>query len=370
MKKTKLLSICIAIGGCILLTDFSYAQTVINKNNIEDLYSKNFDIESFVSTDTDKILSLTDSTGAGQTWNFSELTFIDSLVSTSDIEISTEISEAPLSDDPHFSQATHVLRSQVITDTLSFSSYTYQQLNDTALVSLGSVIFFEGESNPSSILFNRPGSIDFILPAAFLDSWQFINETEIQFSGSSQLSSADITAEVDAWGTLITPEGEFQVLRIKQEEVTSSFGIEFKSIEYKFVNSAGAQLANITADEIQFVGIDLESVQATVNKITEELTTSNESLRSVPGQFILEQNYPNPFNPSTTIAFSLPETGPVQILIYDMLGREVVGSLLNRTMSAGRHQISFDASTLSSGIYLYQIQAGTFQQTRKMTLIK
>lgn len=371
MKKTKILSICVVLGVSLFFTNIVLAQLVIEKNNVEDFFSNlnKFEIESAVSTDTDKILTLFNSTGADQTWDFTDLTYTDSLSSSGEIEISTEVANAPLGDDPHFAQATHVVTSDFVTDTLSFSVYNFQQLTDTASIALGSVIFFEGDSEPSTVLYNRPGIIDLILPASFSDSWQFMNETEIQSGENSSISNVNVTTEIDGWGTLITPEGEFEVLRIKQIEISSTFGIEFTSNQIKFINSSGAELANITTDEIQFVGIDEESVQATVNKLTESVTTSNEPFSTVPSTFLLEQNYPNPFNPSTTIEFSIPEATLVKIQVYDMLGREV-GNPLNQNLSAGRHQVSFDASALSSGIYLYTIQAGSFQQTRKMTLIK
>lgn len=369
MRKSPILLITFMFTICTVLGDVAKAQLVINKSNIEDLFSKKIEIESSVSSDTDNIVPLMSIKGADQSWDFSNLIFTDSLSSSGEIEISSEIAGAPLSDDPHFSQATHVFTSNIETDTLSFSSYSYQQLTDTALVSLGSVFLLEGENDASTVLYNRPGNIDLILPASFSDTWQYVNESEIQFGGNTQTSESSVTSEIDGWGTLITSNGEFEVLRITQEEVTTTAGIEFKSIEIKFINSSGAEIAIISAEEIEFVGIDEESVQATVNTLSESVATSNEPLSKIPEEFILEQNYPNPFNPSTTISFSIPQASSVKIQVYNMLGKKV-GTMLNRNLTAGRHQVSFDASALSSGIYLYQIKAGNYQQTRKMTLIK
>ena len=90
---------------------------------------------------------------------------------------------------------------------------------------------------------------------------------------------------------------------------------------------------------------------------------------TIPSDFVLEQNYPNPFNPTTQISFQLPQAGNVNFRVFDMMGREVF-SQLNEQRSAGEHTITFNASILSSGIYIYQVQSGSFSQTRKMTLIK
>lgn len=89
----------------------------------------------------------------------------------------------------------------------------------------------------------------------------------------------------------------------------------------------------------------------------------------VPAKFELSQNYPNPFNPSTKINISVPFSSPVKLSVYDMTGREVA-SLVNATLSAGNYTYSFDASHLSSGIYMYQLITNNFVQTKRMTLVK
>jgi hypothetical protein len=89
----------------------------------------------------------------------------------------------------------------------------------------------------------------------------------------------------------------------------------------------------------------------------------------LPRHTQLHQNYPNPFNPSTVITFDLKEAAEVSIRIYTMLGQEV-GNLLQGSMNAGSHSVQFDASTLSSGMYMYRLDAGAFVQTRKMILLK
>ncbi|MEO8665597.1 MAG: T9SS type A sorting domain-containing protein, partial [Ignavibacteria bacterium] len=90
-------------------------------------------------------------------------------------------------------------------------------------------------------------------------------------------------------------------------------------------------------------------------------------------KFELSQNYPNPFNPSTTINYDLPFDSKVSIKLYDMSGKEV-GSLLNEVKTAGYYSINYNASGLSSGVYLYKISAeatgNNFVSTKKMILVK
>ena len=106
---------------------------------------------------------------------------------------------------------------------------------------------------------------------------------------------------------------------------------------------------------------------------TEIVTILNQNL-TIPQSFALHQNYPNPFNPITTLRYDLPEDAMVNIIIYDMLSRQVK-TLISQTQDAGYRSIIWDATNdygklVSAGIYLYQIQAGEYISTKKMVLLK
>ena len=89
-----------------------------------------------------------------------------------------------------------------------------------------------------------------------------------------------------------------------------------------------------------------------------------------PTNYKLEQNYPNPFNPSTTIQFSLAAAQDVTLEVFNMLGQKVATLIQGETLSAGNHTQKFDASALSSGMYVYRISTPNFVQSRTMMLIK
>lgn len=90
---------------------------------------------------------------------------------------------------------------------------------------------------------------------------------------------------------------------------------------------------------------------------------------NIPDEFILKQNFPNPFNPSTEIKYELPFNSQVKLTVYDLLGNQIA-DLVNKEQAAGKHTVTFDASRLTSGIYFYQIHAGEFISTMKMTILK
>ena len=94
-------------------------------------------------------------------------------------------------------------------------------------------------------------------------------------------------------------------------------------------------------------------------------TSNNEA----PKDYSLSQNYPNPFNPATNISYSLPYDGFVSLIIYDMSGREIQ-TLVNEFKQTGKYIVSFNASQLSSGVYFYKIKSGSFEQVRRMILLK
>jgi len=85
--------------------------------------------------------------------------------------------------------------------------------------------------------------------------------------------------------------------------------------------------------------------------------------------FTLDQNYPNPFNPSTTISYGLPEGVNVSLKVYDVVGEEVL-TLVDEHVQAGYHQVTFDATSLASGIYFYKLTAGPFSAVKKFHLVK
>ncbi len=112
-----------------------------------------------------------------------------------------------------------------------------------------------------------------------------------------------------------------------------------------------------------------ETLTAETDEIIQELNRDFCLYNEAPLSYMLTQNYPNPFNPVTVINFSLPVKKFVILAVYDVLGNEIK-VLVNEIMEAGQHDISFNASGLSSGVYFYRLEAGEFKDVKKMILVK
>ncbi|MEQ9308380.1 MAG: family 10 glycosylhydrolase [Balneolaceae bacterium] len=106
-----------------------------------------------------------------------------------------------------------------------------------------------------------------------------------------------------------------------------------------------------------------------VESVEAGIVVSSEEEVDIIKEFSLSQNYPNPFNPATNISFTLPESGFTELKVFDLLGREVA-TLVESRKTAGDHTVQFDATNLSSGIYIYRLRTKNSSLNRVMTLIK
>ena len=185
--------------------------------------------------------------------------------------------------------------------------------------------------------------------------------------------------------------------------LSTNNGSSWKEVNEGLMNTNISALA-VTADNI-FAGTSTVWFSGPYGQgvwrraLSEVITSIDEVALEIPKNFILYQNYPNPFNPTTKIKYSIPssvivsearqsqeitsvtsfprnDNVTVQLKVYDVLGREVT-TLVNETKQPGKYEVEFNASSLSSGIYFYQLkavpfgrQAGEFIQTKKMILLK
>jgi hypothetical protein len=147
-----------------------------------------------------------------------------------------------------------------------------------------------------------------------------------------------------------------------------------ETIEYKYTRGAwasgekgpqGEEIANrkLTIPDTGSVRQDVVARWADIVGLREN------PAQDIPREFALGQNYPNPFNPTTAISFQLPVASQVKLAVYDLLGREVA-VLVDGPKAAGSYTVSFDASGLPSGMYLYRLHSPAYVQTRKLLLTR
>lgn len=158
-------------------------------------------------------------------------------------------------------------------------------------------------------------------------------------------------------------------------------------IEFNGVNLTGKRSVPVTGgwqfwQEIPIPDIELKAGKQIMHvafyggefnlnwiEIKKSSATSVNNSSNLPIKYELAQNYPNPFNPTTTISYSIPHNGLVQLKIFDVLGNEVI-SLVNKEQMRGNHKIVFNAYNLSSGIYFYRLHSGGYIETKKFILLK
>jgi photosystem II stability/assembly factor-like uncharacterized protein len=140
-----------------------------------------------------------------------------------------------------------------------------------------------------------------------------------------------------------------------------SEGLTYQNIYSLAINGSNV-FVGLSGEVGQGYGVWLRPLSEIINGIA---FTGN----PLPSLFNLNQNYPNPFNPRTVISYSLPVTNHIDLSIYNILGQKVV-TLVNKKQPAGTYDVQFNANDLASGVYVYKLKAGSFEQSRKMILLR
>lgn len=146
---------------------------------------------------------------------------------------------------------------------------------------------------------------------------------------------------------------------------------EVQGMETNWIQQGSETIGNVVVESVAtrssdgtvVIGTHGNGVYSTQLNVT---SVDNDQLQN---RFELSQNYPNPFNPTTTISYSIPKQSNVSLKVFDIVGREVA-VLVDKEKSAGSHKIDFNASELSSGVYIYRLQSDDFSETKKMMLLK
>ncbi|MBU1635987.1 T9SS type A sorting domain-containing protein [bacterium] len=178
-----------------------------------------------------------------------------------------------------------------------------------------------------------------------------------------------LTLEANIGYISTTPEVGFRELDVAQQVIDDILNNRQHS-QYRLAFPIRAD-QDYRHDILYFYSADSDSQQYWPRLEIRYQTTNvePESVEELPTEFCLSPNYPNPFNAATTIRYEIPETSPVVLSIYDINGR-LIEMLENTTRQPGKYSVTWNASNVSSGVYLYRIQAGGFQQVKKCLLVK
>jgi hypothetical protein len=183
-----------------------------------------------------------------------------------------------------------------------------------------------------------------------------------------RLSTLFFPTEEDELGKWSPPAGPSLILQSSQSTIKlTTINIVVDSLqvakEFLIANGLGFE------DGGNYLKLNLSTNIGVDIVLADIITSIDDQINITPDDFILEQNYPNPFNPSTVISYQLPVSSDVTLKVYDILGNEIA-TLVDEHKPAGRYEVDFNASSLSSGVYFYQLKANNFIKTKKMILIK
>ncbi len=311
------------------------------------------------------------STG-NQVYDFSNLTFDYTFVSNG-----KAVSSSPYQSD--FPGTQYSLYYETVSMGVPAQSWVHTSVTGGKyqLNGVGTATTISGMNTVVKIKYN-PARVLYNLPLTYNSSANItvsgVTETTTSVFGNNIVNSIPLNSTekytVDGYGKLKTPDGKtLDCLRVRSEETHTVNGTTSTSISYAFITKTGESVTVSLADGVtsnsgvvNVSGVSYAEGRGSATSVADEMT-------SMPNDFKLYQNYPNPFNPTTNITYALPKSGNVQLRVYDILGNEVA-ALVNGTKDAGFHTVSFNASNLASGIYIYSLKSEGININQKMLLMK
>ena len=220
------------------------------------------------------------------------------------------------------------------------------------------------------------GTNNFLSSVCFPDG---INGWAVGFDGTIVHTQYVVPVELTSFNAAVDQGNVNLIWETSTETNNSGFEIQRAADKNKYEQVGFVQGSGTTTKSKQYsyvdknlsrgvysyrlVQVDFDGTRQILHAVNVEISNT------VPEGYTLFQNYPNPFNPTTTIKYSIPSDGNVNLKIYNSAGEEV-STLINEFKTAGNHKISFNARKLASGVYYYRLQTDAFSSTKKMLLLK
>jgi hypothetical protein len=347
----------------------AFAQMEITKQDYSIYLNKKVSNYSYSSISTEGISALADRAGSNQFYDLTTIEFSEQPDSEDTYDYFDATKGHPFAHVQGFNDADVFVRQQE--EDFEYM-YEFMQFKNDGIYMLGFGIY---DANiglaQEHIVFDEPVLIERV-PRSFGVAWISIlpfdfNMEDVEMVKKQQyvpVPKLRLQNTVDGWGTIKFPNGQtYPALRIYVVSTVEYMGMNIRSEYIRFETKQGHSAQIDINDE--GVADYVEYTMATMDVITSDPG----DVSDLPDGFVLDQNYPNPFNPSTTISYSIPTSADVALSVVDLTGR-VVSRMEMPRQSAGTHSVQFDASNLSSGVYVYRLEAAGNVQSRKFTLIK
>jgi len=349
----------------------AFAQMEITKQDYSIYLNKKVSNYSYSSISTQGITALADRSGSNQFYDLTTIEFSDQPDSEDSYDYFDATKGHPFTHVQGFSEADVFIRQQ--DDDAEYEyMYEFMQFKNDGVYMLGFGMY---DANiglaQEHIVFDEPVLIERV-PRSFGVAWISIMPFDFDIEDVEVVNkqlyvpvpTLRLQNTVDGWGTIKFPNGQtYLALRIYVVSTVEFMGMNIRNEYIRFETKQGHS-AQIDINE-EGVADFVEYTMAIMDVITSDPYDRSD----LPDGFTLDQNYPNPFNPSTTISYSIPYGADVALSVVDMSGR-VVSRVEIPRQSAGTHNIQLDASNLSSGVYVYRLEAAGNVQSRKFTLIK
>jgi hypothetical protein len=304
--------------------------------------------------------------GENKTFDFSFLSLPESSILVTKSYILNVGEEHPFSGDERLNGVNYITKIEFMNEFIDVT-YSFQILTDDSVKTVATGFYNTQSGEKDLMTFDDLGiNTTEPLPQTYGTNWK----EEMDFGS---LKFTDYTT-YDAWGTLKIPGGKSaSTLRILTEtEISSSIplpGLEqerrpegYNYISFDGINVSIAVYYDDESGEFDYYEVLVSTTGGAQTSIGRDKV-------DLPEGFTLSQNYPNPFNPTTTIDFSLPFTADATIRVYDLTGR-IVSTVRMPGTTAGTHSVQFDATNLSSGVYVYKLDAGGYSTAKMFTLVK
>lgn len=344
-----------------LLAQISITESIISDNFDKNyrvvLYETNLDIDA-------QLANIISATGANQTWDFSNLNYIDSTVWFE--EIMNIAPDDPYMSDPNFSNSNFIRKGIFLPVTGGLQDttvrYQYSTLENGNWIDNASVSMLDFDADgmlDTLVQWFSPPRLIVSFPVSSTSQWHDSTSLLQRLQGMDFTSAIELDSNwVEGSGMLITPTGSYPALRVREKQIN--------------------RIPNLPNSE---VSIDLDFVTADDNHGASIVTEDGRafySVRTLDGgttpifklpvfSFKLEQNYPNPFSAYTRITFNLDFAEQVVLRVLDLRGKKL-DLIVDKFYPAGSHGLTWSGKDLASGTYLLELRIGNQIQHRKMVI--